>query len=122
MPPYSSTLGLTMPQPRISSQSAPAPIFNSPPAREQPISTSAEGSVKGKELAHMRRLVDHQPLDLMEHRRVRRVVIRAEGSARHDDADRRLLRQHGADLDRRGVGTQQPAMTFRRFGEIERVV
>ena len=31
-----------------SSQSPPAPIFSSPPAREQPISTSAPGSTKGK--------------------------------------------------------------------------
>ena len=35
-------------EPRISSQSPPAPIFKPPPSREQPISTSAEGSVKGK--------------------------------------------------------------------------
>jgi hypothetical protein len=48
MPQFSSTLGWTMPQPRISSQSSPAPIFSLPPLREQPMSTSAEGSVKGK--------------------------------------------------------------------------
>ena len=73
-------------------------------------------------MAHMGRAVDHQPLDLMEHRRVRRVVVAAEGAARHDDADGRLLRLHGADLHRRGVGAQQ--LAFRRVGarEIERVL
>ena len=48
MPQFASTFGCTMPQPRISSQSPPSPIFSSPPAREQPISTSADGSVNGK--------------------------------------------------------------------------
>lgn len=54
-------------------------------------------------------LVDHQPLDLMEHRRVRRIRVGAIGAARRDDADRRLLVQHGADLHRRGVGAQHAA-------------
>ena len=33
---------------------SPAPIFSSPPAREQPMSTSADGSVKGKKLGRKR--------------------------------------------------------------------
>ena len=66
--------------------------------------------------------VDHQPLDLMEHRRVRRVVVAAEGAAGHDDADRRLLRQHRADLHRRGVGAQHQPRAVGALRQIERVV
>ena len=36
-------------------------------------------------------LVDHQPFDLVEHRRVRRVAVAAVDAARRDDADRRFL-------------------------------
>ena len=50
--------------------------------------------------------IDDQPLALMEHRRVRGVVVGAIGAADDDDPDRRLLRQHGADLHRRGVRAQ----------------
>ena len=78
--------------------------------------------------------VDHQPLDLMEHRRVASRRCLAVHPPRADDADRRLLRQHGADLHRRGVGAQQlaPPRPARRrrcrassragwsFGEVER--
>ena len=70
----------------------------------------------------MGRAVDHQPLDLMEHRRMRRVVVAAEGAARHDDPDRRLLRQHGADLHRRGVGAQHEPAAVGALGQIEGVV
>ena len=123
--------GCTMPQPRISSQSPPAPIFSSPPvaraadidlgrglgereiarpeAHRQIVDAekgAAELDQAALEVAHMGRAVDHQPLDLVEHRRMGRVVVAAEGAARHDDADRRLLRQHRADLHRRGVGAQ----------------
>ena len=62
------------------------------------------------QVAHVRALVDDQALDLVEHRRVRCVVVRSVGAARRDDADRRLLRQHRPHLHRRGVGAQnQPA-------------
>ena len=54
---------------------------------------------------------DAQPLDLVEHRRVPQVVVVAVDAARADDADRRLAREHGADLHRRGVGAQQPAVS-----------
>ena len=50
------------------------------------------------EMAQVRGLVDHQPLDLMEHRRVRGVAVEAIDAPRRDDADRRLLRHHRADL------------------------
>ena len=52
-------------------------------------------------------LVDRQPLDLVEDRRVggvRRVA--AVGAAERDDVDRRLLRLHRADLGRRRLGAQ----------------
>ena len=74
------------------------------------------------QMAHMGRPVDHQPLDLMEHRRMRRVVIGTEGAARDDDADRRRLRQHRADLHRRGVGAQHEARAVRALRQIECVV
>ena len=50
--------------------------------------------------------VDDETLALMKHRRVGGVMVGAVGAAGDDDADRRLLRQHGADLARRGVGAQ----------------
>ena len=70
----------------------------------------------------MRALVDDEALDLMEHRRVGLVGIAAIGAARNDDADRRLLRQHGAHLHRRGVGAQQQPRAVGLRVEIERVV
>src|SRR3546814_4781347 len=69
----------------------------------------AEGGQRTLQVPHVAFLVDHQPLDLMEHRRVRGIVIGTEGAPRHDDADRRLLGQHVADLHRRGVGAQNLA-------------
>ena len=50
--------------------------------------------------------VDHQPLDLVEHRGVGGVAVAAIDAARRDDADRRRLRSHRADLHRRGVGAK----------------
>src|SRR6202048_4615924 len=47
------------------------------------------------EVAEMRALVDDEALDLMKLRRVGGVGIDAVGAARTDDADRRLLGQHG---------------------------
>ena len=58
------------------------------------------------EVAEVRGLVDHQPLDLVEHRRVRGVAVDAVDAARRDDADRRLLRHHGADLHRARMRAQ----------------
>ena len=62
------------------------------------------------QVAHVDVAVDHQTLDLVEHRRVGGVGILAEGAARRDDADRRLLAHHGADLHRRCVGAQHLAL------------
>ena len=74
-------------------------------------------------------LVDDQALDLMEHRRVRRVAVRPIDAARRDHAQRRAARigfdhvQHRADLHRRGVGAQQHLALFcTAIREIERVV
>ncbi len=74
------------------------------------------------QVAEMRVLVDHEPLDLVEHRRVGLVGIAAIGAAGNDHADRRLLRQHGADLHRRSVRAQQQPRAVRLGVEIERVV
>ena len=70
----------------------------------------------------MRVLVDDQAFDLVEHRRVGQVRIVAEGAARHDDADRRLLRQHGADLHRARMGAQHHARAVGLLVEVEGVV
>ena len=107
------------------------------------MSTSALGSVNGKvrhaeahidvihleerlaellqhpfEVAHMDVAADHEALDLMEHGRVRLVAVHAVDAAGCDDADRRLLLQHGAHLHRRGVRAQQePLAVFLRREE-----
>ena len=62
-------------------------------------------------------LVDHEAFDLVKHRRVRDVVIVAIHAPRRDHRERRLAREHRADLHRRGVRAQQLAV-----GKIERVV
>ena len=66
--------------------------------------------------------IEHQTLALVEHRRVRRVVVGAIGAADHDHADRRLLRQHGADLHRRGLRAQHRRRPVASRRQIERVV
>jgi hypothetical protein len=50
--------------------------------------------------------VDGQPLDLVEHRRVRLVVIGAVDAARRDHAAGGAVGLHMADLHRAGVGAQ----------------
>ncbi len=112
--------------------------FRRPSARHW-MSTSIEGEVNGKKLGRkriftsgtsknalqnsssthfrlpiLRRLVDHEPLDLMEHRRVGLVEVGAIGAAGADDADRRLLRQHGAHLHGARMRAQQLALARRR--------
>ena len=52
-------------------------------------------------------LVDGEPLDLVEDRRVRRVGrVAPVDAAERDDVDRRLLRLHRADLRRRRLGAE----------------
>ena len=147
MPQLRSTLGCTMPQPRISSQSfalaetdlalvaaalhvdfqrrlgereerRPEPHLDVVDLEER----LAEFLQHPFEVAEMRALVDHQAFDLVEHRRVGLVGVAAIGAARADHADRRLLRQHGAHLHRRGVGAQQQPRAVGLRVEEERVV
>ncbi len=54
----------------------------------------------------------------MEHRRVRRVVVVAIHASRADDADRRLVRLHVADLHGRGLRAQDLV----RIRDVERVL
>ena len=61
-----------------------------------------------------KRLYD-QALDLMEHGRMRGVVVAAVCAARRDDAKRRLTVLHGADLHRRRMGAQKFARPVRLF-------
>src|SRR5256714_15278388 len=56
------------------------------------------------EVTEMGSLVDDKALDLVKLRGVGGVGIDAIGAAGADDADRRLLSQHGAYLHRRGLG------------------
>ena len=114
-----STLGCTTPQPSTSSQPVclqtrqPAPLQNT-----HSMSTSADGSVNGKydgrkrmpsgrskncsheavqhrlQIREAHALVDDQPFDLVEHRRVGHVRVAAIDAARHDHAQRRLVAQH----------------------------
>jgi hypothetical protein len=136
-----------MPQPRISSQSSPSPkadLALVAPALDVDLERRlGERKERGPEphvdvidleerlaelvqdpfeVAEMRALVDDEALDLVKLRRVGGVGIDAIGAARADDADRRLLRQHGAHLHRRGVGPQQHARAVFFRIEEERVV
>ena len=60
-------------------------------------------------VAEVRGLVDDEAFDLVEHRRVRGVAVHAVDAARRDDADRRLLAHHGADLHRARCACAAPA-------------
>ena len=73
-------------------------------------------------MAKMGGLVDDQPLDLMEHRRVGLVGIATIGAARADHANGGLVAQHRAYLHGRGVGAQQLALAVRVRLEEEGVV
>ena len=66
--------------------------------------------------------VEDQSLALVEHRRVRGVVVGAVGAADDNDADRRLAGQHGADLHRRGLRAQHRRWRVSLRGEVERVL
>ena len=65
--------------------------------------------VQGRlEVRHAHVAVDVEPLDLVEHGRVGGVVVAAVDLAEGHDPHRRRPRDHGADLDRGGVGPQHP--------------
>ena len=69
-----------------------------------------EGLQRPLQMAKVDRPVDHQPLDLVEHRRVGRVAVRAIDPPRRDQPQRRAMLLHCADLHRRGVGAQHPRL------------
>ena len=73
-------------------------------------------------MAQIGLLVDDEAFDLMKHRRVRLVGIAAIGAAGADDADRRLLLQHRANLHRARMRAQQFALARRIRLQEERVV
>src|SRR5215472_2479844 len=82
---------------------------------------AAELDQTALQMTHMAHPVDHQPLDLMKHRRVRRIVVAAESPPRHDDPDWRRLCLHRADLHRRGVGAQRQPGAVRPLRKVEGV-
>ena len=66
-----------------------------------------EGQQRALEVGQRDVLVDGQALDLVEHRRVRRVeLVAAVGAPGDDDVEGRRLGLHRADLHRRGVRAQ----------------
>ena len=83
---------------------------------------AAEFDQAAFEMSHMGRPVDDQPLDLVEHRRMRCIVVTAERPPGNDDPDRRLLRQHRADLHRRGMRAQHEPGAVGPLRQIKRVV
>src|SRR6478736_6019082 len=74
------------------------------------------------QMPEMSLLVDGEPLDLVEHRRMRLVRVAAIDASRRDDAERRLLLLHGADLHRARMGAEHWPRAVRTFREIEGVV
>ena len=122
-----------MPQPSTSMKPVRLHMAQpAPPHLWQVANTSADGSVYGKklgrktalvfgpnssrrnatigalEVAHRDAFADDEALDLLEHRRVRHVeVVAAVDAAGGDDADRRAVPFHVADLHRRRVRAQQ---------------
>ena len=75
-------------------------------------------------MPQMNALVDDKPLNLMEHRRVRRIAVAAIHTARRDDANGWLLRGHSADLDRRCVRAQNHFLAIPRHmvGEVKSIM
>ena len=108
MPQARSTRGLTMPQPPHSTQPAPPRVLREPDVelrrrlgerevrRPQRVRVARRTCARAKwssvplQVGHRHALVDGQALDLVEHRRVRRVeLVGAVDPARADDVDRR---------------------------------
>ena len=74
------------------------------------------------QMPEMRARIDDEALDLVEHGCVGLIAVAAIGAAGNDDADRRLLRQHGPDLHRRGMRAQQQPRAVGLRIEVEGVV
>ena len=73
-------------------------------------------------MPHMNAITNHQPLALMEHRRMGGVMVGPIGAARHNNTNWRLGGFHGADLHRRGVGAQNLALSLGIGRQIESVM
>ena len=74
-------------------------------------------------MAEVDAAINYQRFDLMEHRRVRRIAVGSVDPARRNEPQRRALRQHRADLNRRGMRAQQHLAALRiAVREIEGVV
>ena len=78
---------------------------------------AAEGGQGPLQVREVRALVDHQPLDLLEHRGMGEIGIASIHAADGDDPQRRRLYRHDADLHVRRVGAEQEPVV-----EVERVV
>ena len=77
---------------------------------------------RAEQVAERDALVDGEPLDLVEHRRVAGVErVAPEGAPRRDDVDRRWLRLHRAHLHGRRVRAQHHALRVAQ-AHVERVL
>ncbi len=70
----------------------------------------------------MRCFVDDEAFALMEHRRVRHVIVRTIRAAKADDLDWRFMSHHMTDLHSRGVRAEQLALAFAFFGFVVRQI
>ncbi len=92
---------------------------------EEPV---REGLQRALEIAETDALVDDEPFDLREHRRVGGVeVVAAVDAAGRDDPHRRRVGLHEADLHPRRVRAEQTGTAARgvgreRIGEVQRVL
>ena len=77
---------------------------------------AGEGEQRALEVAERDVLVDRQPFDLVELRRVGGVVVAPVAAAGDDDVERRRVLLHRPDLHRRGVRAQHHVV-----GRVERV-
>jgi hypothetical protein len=77
---------------------------------------AGEGQQRALQVGERDVLVDREPLDLVELRRVGRVGVAAVDPARDDDVQRWRVLLHRADLHRRGVRAQDDVA-----GDVERV-
>ncbi len=72
-----------------------------------------ESGQDATQVRHADTLIHQQTFHLVKHRRMRDIVVVPESASRCDDADRRALLQHGANLHRRCMRAQQLAATVK---------
>ena len=82
----------------------------------------AKGFQNALEVAHVGRLINHQPLHLVEHGGVSLVAVRAIGAPGAHHANGRGLAGHGAHLHGGSVGAQHLAVAFHIGRQIKGVV